>query len=59
MFSAKHKISDRINYYLSDNVNGYFANVKDVTNNIELIYRKLAAPMQQLENMRNGIINNE
>lgn len=59
VFSAKHKISDRINYYLSDNVNGYFANVKDVTNNIELIYRKLAAPMQQLENMRNGIINNE
>lgn len=59
VFSAKHSISDRVNYYLSDISEDYSVEVKDVTNNIELIYKKLAEPMQYLENLRNGIIKDE
>lgn len=58
VFSAKYKISDKVNYYLSDILDDYSVEVRDVTDNIELIYKKLADPMQQLENLRNGIINN-
>ena len=59
VFSAKHNVSDRVNYYLSDISEDYSVEVKDVTNSIELIYKKLAEPMQYLESLRNGIIKDE
>ena len=58
VFSAKYKIADKVNYYLSDTLDDYSVEVKDVSDNIELIYQKLADPLQKLENLRNGIINN-
>lgn len=57
VFSAKHRISDSVNYYLSEIQDNYTVKVNDVTDNIEAIYKKLADPMQQLENLRNRIEN--
>lgn len=57
VFSAQHKISDSVNYYLSEIEDDYTVKVNDVTNNIEAIYKKLSDPMQQLENLRNRIEN--
>lgn len=54
VFSAKHSIADKCNYYLSEN-NGNVSDVSDVTDNVELIYRKLSRPLQTLENERYGI----
>lgn len=57
VFSAQHKISDSVNYYLSEIEDDYTVKVNDVTDNIEAIYKKLSDPMQQLENLRNRIEN--
>lgn len=54
VFSAKHSIADKCNYYLSEN-NGNVSDVSDVTDNVELIYRKLSRPLQTLENEGYGI----
>ena len=44
-------LEDKCNYYLAQNVDGA-SYVEDVTGNIEMIYRKLARPLQELENER-------
>jgi len=54
VFSAKHSIADKCYYYLSEN-KGNVSDVSDVTDNVELIYRKLSRPLQTLENERYGI----
>lgn len=54
VFSAKHSIADKCNYYLSEN-KGNVSDVSDVTDNVEMIYRKLSRPLQTLENERYGI----
>ncbi len=54
VFSAKHQISDRVNYYLADNDEDG-SNLFDVTDNIDAIYKKLSNPMQILENIRSKI----
>jgi len=51
VYSLKHDIVNKCKYYLSEN-SGESANIMDVTNNLELIYAKLARPLQVLENER-------
>lgn len=55
VFSAKHQMSDRVNYYLAENA-GAVSYLRDVTENIDAIYKKLSDPMQKLENIRSGLI---
>lgn len=57
VFAAKHKTSNKVNYYLAETNDEFVSNVKEVTDNIEAIFKKLADPMQQLENIRNSIDN--
>lgn len=49
VYSAKYEIKEKCKFYLSEN-DGNFAKFNDVTNNSELIYKKLARPFQELEN---------
>lgn len=55
VFSAKHKISDKVNFYLAENEENTSV-IRDVTDNIDVIYKKLSDPMQKLENLRNGLM---
>lgn len=52
VYSANYSIADRCKYYLSEN-EGRLSNIKDVTENIDLIYKKLSYPLQVLENLSN------
>lgn len=51
VYSAKYEIANKCKYYLATILeeNSY---IKDVTENVELIYSKLARPLQDLENER-------
>ena len=51
VYSKKHGVADKCRYYLSDSKDGV-AFMTDVTGNTELIYKKLARPLQTLENER-------
>ena len=51
VFSSKYNTSHRTRYYLAEN-KGDVSLINDVTNNIDLIYKKLSDPMQMLENLR-------
>lgn len=51
VYSAKYKIADRCKYYIAD-LAGDVSTIKDVTDSVEKIYRKLARPLQDLENVR-------
>ena len=51
VYSAKHAIDDKCKYYLINN-NNDGSEVIDVTGHIDLIYQKLARPLQTLENER-------
>ncbi|MGN0291032.1 MAG: AAA family ATPase [Lachnospiraceae bacterium] len=51
LFSAKYGISDKVNFYLSDSKEDR-ATFTDVTNHLELIYQKLAQPLDELDNIR-------
>lgn len=55
VFSAKHEISNRVNYYLAENTEEGSV-LQDVTSGIDVIYKKLSDPLQKLENIRSGII---
>lgn len=55
VFSAKYEMSNRVNYYLAEN-EGVISYMRDVTNNIDAIYKKLSDPMQKLENIRNELM---
>lgn len=55
VFSAKYKMSDKVNYYLAESVDEV-SYLRDVTNDIDVIYKKLSDPLQKLENMRSGLI---
>lgn len=55
VFSAKYEMSNRVNYYLAEN-EGVTSYMRDVTNNIDAIYKKLSDPMQKLENIRNELM---
>lgn len=51
VYSTKYGVSEKCKYYLTRDIDGV-SYVKDVTNNIEEIYEKLARPLQVLENER-------
>jgi putative ABC transporter, ATP-binding protein len=51
IYAEKHNIKERCNFY-SAYLSGQFSEFKDVTDNIEEIYYKLARPFQDLENKR-------
>lgn len=48
VYSRKHGIADKCNYYLSE-LNVDRAEIKNVTDDTELIYKKLWIPLQKLE----------
>ena len=50
-YTEKYGIQEKCKYYLADSDED-FASIIDVTDNTELIYAKLATPLQQLENER-------
>ena len=49
VYSVKYGIDDKCNYYLASTENNV-SKIEDVTHNIEKIYKKLARPLQDLEN---------
>ena len=51
VFSERHKIDDKCKYYVAENVENSSI-IKNVTDNTREIYRKLARPIQDLENIR-------
>ena len=51
VYSAKYGVADKCKYYLARE-EGNVSYIDDVTNNIEKIYKKLARPLQDLENER-------
>lgn len=51
VFSERHKIDDKCKYYVAEN-EGNSSIIKDVTGNTRETYRKLARPIQDLENIR-------
>lgn len=51
VYSRKYNLADRVNFYLAEN-DGDVSTLFDVSDNIELIYKKLSNPMQKLENLR-------
>ena len=51
IYAEKHNIKERCSFY-SAYLSGQFSEFKDVTDNIEEIYYKLARPFQDLENER-------
>lgn len=51
IYAEKHNIKERCSFY-SAYLSGQFSEFKDVTDNIEEIYYKLAKPFQDLENER-------
>ena len=51
VFSERYKIDDKCKYYVAEN-EGNSSIIKDVTGNTREIYRKLARPIQDLENIR-------
>ena len=51
VFSERHKIEDKCKYYVAEN-EGNSSIIKDLTGNTREIYRKLARPIQDLENIR-------
>ena len=54
VFSEKYKVDDKCKYYVAEN-EGNSSIIKDVTGNTREIYRKLARPIQDLENIRYNI----
>ncbi len=56
LFSVKHGIDKKVNYYLSSMENNK-VNMELVTDNIELIYKKMASPVQVLDSLRHQLNN--
>ena len=51
LFSCKYGTDSRVNYYLSSNV-GNTVTMENVTEKIDLIYKKMASPVQMLDTLR-------
>lgn len=51
VYAIKHGVDDKCKYYLASSEEDISV-IEDVTNNIEVIYSKLARPLQNLENER-------
>ena len=51
VFSEKYKIDDKCKYYVAEN-KGNSGVIKDITGNTNIIFKKMARPFQDLENIR-------
>ena len=51
LFSCKYKTDSKVNYYLSSNIENEVT-IDCVTENIDLIYKKMASPIQILDTLR-------
>ena len=51
VFSEKYKIDDKCKYYVAEN-KGNIGVIKDITGNTNIIFKKMARPFQDLENIR-------
>ena len=51
LFSHKNGIDDKVNFYLSKNI-GEGIKMEKVTDKIDLIYKKMALPIQKLDTLR-------
>ncbi len=56
LFSHKYEINKKVNYYLASNTEKG-AIIKRVTDNIDLIYKKMASPIQALDTLRHELNN--
>lgn len=57
LFSCKYGTDKKVNYYLSSNQNNVVT-IDNVTDNIDLIYKKMATPIQMLDTLRYELNNN-
>lgn len=57
LFSYRYKIEGKVNYYLSS-LEDNSVNMQLVTDNIDLIYQKMASPIQMLDTLRYELNNN-
>jgi predicted ATPase len=53
VYSQKHNTSNCCNYYVTD-TQGDSCGITEVTDNLNGIYKKMASPFQELENLRYG-----
>ena len=51
LFSCKYKVDKKVNYYLSSVEDGK-VKMQLVTDNIDLIYKKMASPIEELDSLR-------
>ena len=51
VYSEKYDLADKCRYYLAE-LEGNYSRINDVTDNVEKIYKQLARPLQDLENLR-------
>ena len=51
VFSEKYKIDDKCKYYVAENIENSGV-IKDITRNTNIIFKKMARPFQDLENIR-------
>jgi predicted ATPase len=51
VYAQKNGVSKKCNYYLTE-ANGDVCTIRDVTEDTDLVYDKLAKPFQELENLR-------
>lgn len=56
LFSHKYEINKKVNYYLASNIEEG-AIIERVTDNIDLIYKKMASPIQALDTLRHELNN--
>ena len=56
LFSHKYEINKKVNYYLASNIEEG-AIIERVTDNIDLIYKKMASPIQVLDTLRHELNN--
>lgn len=56
LFSHKYEINKKVNYYLASNTEKG-AIIKRVTDNIDLIYKKMESPIQALDTLRHELNN--
>lgn len=54
VYSAKYGTKQGVHYYLAEN-EGNCASLRDVTDCIDAIYKKLSEPLQRLENLRYNV----
>ena len=58
LFSKKHEIDNKCNYYLSEVEEG-IAKIENVNDHIDLIYQKMASPLDILNTIRYELENQE